>query len=164
MALFGSSPAPLDKAGLIQVVRKYMEGDDWKYKFDEEKQVIKAGVSLDCKLKRADLYVVFNNNGFTTYGVSPLNADEDSMSEVARYLHGANYGLRNGNFELDYRDGEVRFKVYVNTKGMTSVPDDVLEDALYVPFAMLKKYGNGLAAVAMGFSTAKEALATAEGD
>lgn len=153
----------LTKADLIRLVRAYMDKDDWKYEFEEAREMIKAGVSLKNKLKSAKLRIVFNDNGFTTYAIAPLSADEDTMGEVAKFLHGANYGLRNGNFELDYRDGEVRYKVYYNTKGCTELSDPIIDDALYLPFAMMKKYGDGLAAVVMGFSDAAEALKAAEG-
>lgn len=162
MGLFGSAPAPLTKSDLILAVRNYLDKNDWHYKYDSEKQRITCGVSLESKLKHADMTVIFNDNGFTVYGTSQLSADNSSMAEVAKYLHGANYGLRNGNFELDFRDGEVRYKVYVNTKTLTSLPNDIIDDAVLLPFIMLDKYGNGLAAVIMGFSSADDALKTAE--
>lgn len=42
------------------------------------------------------------------------------------YITGANYGLRNGNFEMDVEDGEIRYKVYVNVKGMNDISDDII--------------------------------------
>ena len=44
------------------------------------------------------------------YSVCPLRAPPDRRDEVARFLTLANYGLAAGNFELDFDDGEVRYK------------------------------------------------------
>jgi hypothetical protein len=44
------------------------------------------------------------------YSISPLRAPENRRAEVAQFLTGANYGLAAGNFELDFEDGEIRYK------------------------------------------------------
>jgi hypothetical protein len=44
------------------------------------------------------------------YSVCPLTVPRDRRDEVARFLTLANYGLAAGNFELDFDDGEVRYK------------------------------------------------------
>jgi hypothetical protein len=44
------------------------------------------------------------------YSVCPLRVPEDRRTEVSEFLTRANYGLVAGNFELDFEDGEVRYK------------------------------------------------------
>lgn len=142
---------------IIAEVVAYLKAEDWHFEFNEEKHIITAGVSLKSKLSHAKLYISFNPNGYTVYGLPDMKASGDAYAETARYLHYANYGKRNGNFEFDFRDGEVRYKVYTNVKGLTSIPKGVIEDSISIPFIMLDRYGNNLAGVMLGFMDAETA-------
>jgi hypothetical protein len=44
------------------------------------------------------------------YSIAPQRVPEEHRLAVSEFLTRANYGLADGNFELDYDDGEVRFK------------------------------------------------------
>jgi hypothetical protein len=44
------------------------------------------------------------------YSVCPLRVPEQRRPEVCEFLTRVNYGLAAGNFELDFSDGEVRYK------------------------------------------------------
>ncbi len=51
------------------------------------------------------------------YSVCPLDVPDDRRPEVANLLTRANYALAVGNFELDFDDGEVRFKTVLDVEG-----------------------------------------------
>ena len=97
-------------------------------KSEDDRQLIRTGVNLKCKLQSVKMYITFNDNGFTVIAVPAMKADENSKVNVMEYITRANYGLRNGNFEMDVNDGEVRYKVYSNAKGLSRVGDDIIED------------------------------------
>jgi hypothetical protein len=44
---------------------------------------------------------------------------EERRMEVSHFLTRANYGLAAGNFELDFDDGEIRYKTAVQVTGET---------------------------------------------
>jgi hypothetical protein len=44
------------------------------------------------------------------YSIAPQRVPADRRLEVSEFLTRANHGLADGNFELDFEDGEVRFK------------------------------------------------------
>jgi hypothetical protein len=44
------------------------------------------------------------------YSIAPQRVPEERRLDVSEFLTRANYGLADGNFELDFDDGEVRFK------------------------------------------------------
>jgi hypothetical protein len=52
------------------------------------------------------------------YSVCPLRVPEERRDEVSRFLTRANYGLAAGNFELDYEDGEIRYKTVLQLQGV----------------------------------------------
>lgn len=145
-------------------IESFFEKDDWRYTFNEEDALFEAGVKLDCKLKSTRLKIRVGTSYYTVYATIALNADEDSRQQVAEYLTRANYGLRAGNFELDMRDGEVRYKIHVDCgDDCECLPSySVVENSVYISVNMIEKYGDGLVAVMYGFKTAEEAVNEAE--
>ena len=148
---------PMDRQAIIDAVRDNFDDDDWNYDFEADckpNPILRTGCRLDCKLKSVDEVVDFRETYFLVYAFCPINADPDNIGEIAKFLHLANYGLVVGNFELDPRDGEIRYKVLVDCDGLDSLPKDIVGRALHVPFHMFERFGNGIAALSMGFSDA----------
>lgn len=56
------------------------------------------------------------------YALAPFKVPEDARMAVAEFITRANYGMRIGNFELDLRDGEVRYKSSLDFEGATLTP------------------------------------------
>src|SRR4030081_1049823 len=54
---------------------------------------------------------------FVFYSVCDVNVPEDKRAAMAEYLTRANYGLYIGNFEMDYSDGEIRYKTSIDIEG-----------------------------------------------
>lgn len=59
---------------------------------------------------------------FAFYVIAPVRAPEEMRGAVAEFLTRVNYGLWIGNFEMDWRDGEVRYKSSVDFEGMGLTP------------------------------------------
>ena len=76
--------------------------------------------------------------------------------EAAEYLHRINYGLLLGNFEMDYDEGEVRFRTSLMAEG--SLSHEVFDRYIQMPAAMLDRYAPGLAAIVADGEIAGEAL------
>ena len=68
-----------------------------------------------------------------------------------------------GCFELDYDDGEIRFRISLNCNDGLPGPS-VLEDLWDLPAMMAERYGNGIIAVSMGMLSAEEAIKRIEGE
>jgi len=147
---------------LIAQVCRWMDQDSWKYDLEAEHNVIRTGVSLKCKLNSVKMVLLFNDLGYTSTALCPLKADEKTRAAAMEYITRANYGLRNGNFEMDVSDGEVRYKVYVNAKDTDQLGKGIIEDSIVLPALMFERYGDGLAAIMMGFSDPETEIKKAE--
>lgn len=152
----------MEKEQLIDAVRDWFDENDLSYEFDAEREVIRSGFDISCKLRNLRFFVTFCENGFTVVASAPVQGDPNDLGQLMRYLHQANYGLRNGNFELDVRDGEVRYKCWVSSNGLDSIPSDIIASSVFVPCSMMERYGDGIAALAMGFSDADTEIEKAE--
>ena len=149
---------------IVDALRDWLDDDDWRYEYDAEHQVIKTGVALRNKLRSARIFIpVREEESYSVIAVSPINGDPANLGEMLKYLTMANYGLASGCFELDVRDGEIHYKIYVNCRGLDTLPKEIIEASVYVCYSMMERYGNGIAALAMGFSDAETEIKKAEG-
>ncbi len=154
------------KDDIIFAVKDYMDNDDWHYDFNEEKSSLSAGMNIRCKLKSIRYYMyAAEDSTLIVLAVSPISADmgdETVCSNVMEYLTRANYGLRHGNFEFDLRDGEIRYKMSLPLNEFDELPPQAMERMISIPALMFERYGNGLAALLMGFSDVKTEIEKAE--
>ena len=153
----------MDQEQIVDALRDWLDSDDWHYEYDAEHHVIRAGITLDCKLRNARIFIPIRGDGSYIVNIySPVSGDPASLDELIKYVAMANYGLANGNFDIDVSDGEVRYKIYVNCKDLEKLPAQIIKDSIYAGWYMMDRYGNGLAALAMGFSDAETEIKKAE--
>jgi len=129
-----------------------------------EHHVIKMGIGLKSKLRNGRIFIDVKDSSYLVYIVSPIGGDKDDLGELMKFLTMANYCLTNGNFELDLGDGEVRYKIFVNCKGLDSLPAEIVQDSILAGCYTIDRYGDGIAALSMGFSDAETEIKKAEGD
>jgi hypothetical protein len=82
------------------------------------------------------------------YSICPLRVPEDARQEAAQFLARANYGLATGNFELDFDDGEIRYKTVLLVDGELS-PSGV-KRAVRANGVAMETYLPGIGAVITG--------------
>ncbi len=152
----------METDAVIDAVRDYMDDSGYRYEYDAEHKFLRLGFNLDCRLKNVKIFVDFRHMGYLVYAVSPISADKDNLGEMLKYIAMANYKLVNGNFEIDVSDGEIRYKCWVGTWKIDALPADMVDESISVPILMFERYGNGIAALALGFSDAETEIAKAE--
>ena len=154
----------MDQEQIVDALRDWLDSEDWHYEYDSENHLIRTGITLDCKLRKARVFIPIRADGsYIVNIVSPISGDPKNMDELVKYVAMANYGLANGNFDVDVEDGEVRYKIYVTCKGLEKLPEEIIKDSIYTGWCMIERYGNGIAALAMGFSDAETEIKKSEG-
>ena len=96
------------------------------------------------------------NNTLCVYAIMPMQAPSEKLFEVAEFLHRANYGLILGNFEMDFRDGEIRYKVSIDIEDNQPNPDHI-NNMIDCALAMSDRYCPGVGAVIYAGKSAEEA-------
>ena len=150
---------------LAELVRNCLNESGWKYDFDPEKGHITFGMNLKGKLKSIRFVITINEKDCNVYAVSPLSADQndpEQLRQMAEFVCRANYGLKDGNFELDFRDGELRYKTYVNCDGMLPTAA-IVKRSYLVPLAMFERYGQGILGILFTGMSAEDAVRLCEG-
>jgi hypothetical protein len=77
--------------------------------------------------------------------------------QIAEFLTRANYGLLLGNFEMDFNDGEVRYKTSI-VAGDNELDFPVIKRMVYSNLSTIDDYFPAIMKVIYGGISAKEAI------
>jgi hypothetical protein len=102
---------------------------------------------------------------FVFFSVCPVNAPDNQRSNLSEFITRANFGLMIGNFEMDWDDGEIRFKTGIDVEG-DRLTIALVRQVVYANVLMLDMYLPGLLSVLYGQvtpATAIQAIDDAEG-
>lgn len=147
-----------------ETLEDILKQDEIHYTVSDSGNLIRIPYSIDCKLKEATVVLAMTDNHYTSYGVLPINADEDCRAGVMEYLTRANYGLARGNFEMDADDGAMRYKFTIECgEDGCAMPDiDMVRMSILLPLNMIERYADGLLAVMYNLKTPAEAVRDCE--
>lgn len=147
---------------IVNLIKNFLDDDDWNYDFNDEHGVFNFNLTLKCKLQKASYRIRVRNEDYVVTVSCPMSA-QDCKEEMASFLTRANFGMLNGNFEMDFDDGEIRYKTFVNCDE-TTPGRQTIKDSIYLPASMLDRYSEGILAVIFGTKTAEEAIKMCEDD
>lgn len=144
----------MTKERVIERIRHFFDEGKWKYKCDEKQPIFRTKVKMNGPIGKLSVAILVKDKYYLVYAIFGTTAEEDQRQRVGEYLHRANMGLINGNFEFDFEDGEIRYKTYVNFQGM-ELSDEVIRDSILIPIAMCDLYGKSLIRLMLGESDPK---------
>ncbi len=142
---------------------RYLEEDGWYPQQLDERTVYR----MSYKGRSASFFcyaqVRVDAEQLICYAASPVQIAEDMRSAAVEYLTRANWGLYIGNFEMDYSDGEVRFKSSIDFEG-ESLTSNLIRNTIYPAAQLMDRYLPGLMKVAFGNVEPRAAIEEVEGD
>lgn len=149
---------------IADAVRNFLEEDGWNFHFNEKNGIFQFDLSIGGKIKRISYLIRVREDDYLVYALSPVGADADSHEELIRmteFICHVNYGLCNGNFELNMNNGEIRYKTYVNCGDM--IPEEtVVRESIYCCAIMFDQYASGIMRVIFENASAREAVEECE--
>lgn len=109
-----ASAAPSLQLDILTIASAALEerGLDWQETTDDE--VIRAEVTGDNGTWAVFAVARERENRCTVYAQVPWNTPEDRRGLMSEAITRINFGLPVGNFEMDFADGEIRFKTSVD--------------------------------------------------
>jgi hypothetical protein len=149
-----------DDSILITIIDFFTE-DDWtftKLQGQSTLQVVCQGENgkWNCYAQARE-----SQEQFVFYSLYPEVAPEDKRLAMAEFLTRANYGLIIGNFEMDFNDGEIRYKTSIDVEG-DLLSTDLIKQLVYANIMMMDHYIPGIQAVINGRLSAAEAISQVE--
>lgn len=110
-------------------------------------------------------YIIsIHEDAYTVIANCPLTADVTNsavMTALSELIIRANQGLKYGNFNLDYEEGNIRYKCHADC-GEYVPTDEMIQRSITVPAAMIRHYAPGFVEVLYKGASPKEALELCE--
>ncbi|MFI0607150.1 MAG: YbjN domain-containing protein [Anaerolineae bacterium] len=166
---FQESPAMeghLDTDRILQAFIDFFTDDDWRFDRSEQKPILRlsfqgrSGHTWNCF---AQSRMGENTEQAIFYSVAPIKVPEIKRQDIAEYLTRANYGMVMGNFEMDYSDGEIRYKTSVDLAGGSQLTMLLTKPLVYTNVLMMDKYLPGVMEVLYAEVSPEQAIRKIEG-
>lgn len=133
-------------ARLFNAVKGYLNTRDWDYDMDDEAGCITFRMRLETVEQCAVWIQMRDDDALSVYTVFPDRVPPEKRADMAEFITRANYGLVHGNFEMDFDDGEIRYKI-TDSCGDTALDTRGLDRALNIGFYMLDRYAPAIFAL-----------------
>ncbi|MEA5597120.1 YbjN domain-containing protein [Rivularia sp. UHCC 0363] len=153
----------IPKRGQIyQEMVTFFKKDDWFFVPIEEQPVLQMSFQGNNGKWACYARAREEQRQFLFYSVLPTQAPENKLANVAEFIARANYGMAVGNFELDFTDGEIRYKTSIDVEG-NQLNFDLIRNLVYTNVMMMDEYLLGIMAVIQGEIEVEEAILRIEG-
>ncbi len=121
----------------------FFEDDGWEFDHVDEMPVLRLGFSGEhgrwlCYAQAREM-----QQQFVFYSVMPVTASPEKRMHIAEYITRANYGMVIGNFEMDFDDGEIRYKTSIDVEGSDITPE-LIQQCVYANVVISDRYLPGL--------------------
>ena len=152
-----SAPTPI-----FDTMEAFFKEDEWPYTQIEGHPMLRMNFRGDNGRWFCIAQAREEQQEFIFYSVCEVNAPENKRAEMAEFITRANYGLYIGNFEMDYRDGEIRYKTSIDVEGDRLTPA-LIKSLVYANVALMDRYLPGIMSVIYADIAPQEAIQKIEG-
>lgn len=147
-----------------KILAKFFKKDGWRYEFDEKANLFRCGVLIGNAVGNVDIFLSVAEDRVTCMYILPLSAPEETRTAVSELVCRLGYKLAFGSFDMDFDDGELRYRYVMPSEELEADPMEKAQRLLYLPHTMVTRYGPAFIKVVLGARTPKEAIKEAEGD
>jgi hypothetical protein len=144
-------------------LEEFLIADEWHPHRLEDKFIFRVGFSGKNGDFTCYAQVRIDLEQFLFYVMVPVKAPDEKRAAVAEFITRANYGLRIGNFEMDFTDGEIRYKSSLDFEEQELAPGWV-KNAIYPAVNTCDRYLPGLMQMLYSDITPEQAIAEIEDD
>lgn len=144
------------KQEVIQLIKNVFTDEKLKYTYDDEANLFLLGFDLDCMVDTAKLLIFVDDIFYVAYATTNLTVTSN-WPEVYEYIARANSNLINGNFEINPKNGSIRYKICVDFCDAVPSPKTIKRTVHYA-VGTLERYIDGLLKVMVGSKTAASAI------
>jgi len=128
---------------IFQTMVNFFTEDDWSYaKIQGEPALYLAfegdNGSWNCYAKARE-----DEEQFVFYSIYPIKVPKAKRRTLGEFIARANYGMMIGNFELDFTDGEIRYKTSIDVEG-DRLSFALIQQLVYANVTMMDKYLPGM--------------------
>ncbi|MBW4520180.1 MAG: YbjN domain-containing protein [Scytolyngbya sp. HA4215-MV1] len=146
--------AAVTKQPLLEQVIHFFTQDDWSFSKPQGESYLQLAFQGKNGAWTCYAQAREEKQQFVFYSVAAIKTPEDKRQPVSEFLAHANYGMIIGNFELDFNDGEIRYKTSIDVEGDRLTPA-LIKQLVYTNVLTMDQYLPGIQAVLEGTAPAE---------
>jgi hypothetical protein len=146
---------------IFEAVLHFFEDDRWDVAQLDGEPVLSMNVAGQNGQWRCVAKSREEQKQFIFYSVCGTSAPEHRRQAVAEFVTRANSGMVIGNFELDFNDGEIRYKTSMIFEGVPLAPA-LIKNLVYANVLMMDRYLPAITQVIEGTASPQAAVASLE--
>jgi hypothetical protein len=150
-----------DDESILETVIDFFTEDDWTFTKLQGQPVLQMAYQGDNGSWNCYAQARESQTQFVFYSIYPSLAPPDQRIAIAELITRANYGLTIGNFEMDFNDGEIRYKTSIDVEG-DILTTELIKQLVYANVTMMDQYFPGILAVIEEKKSPMEAIAQIE--
>jgi hypothetical protein len=142
------------------MVRFFTE-DEWVFYRDEGEPILQMGFKGKSGNWTCYAQALDDSRRFIFVSVMESSVPEDKRLAIAEFLTRVNYALFLGSFEMDFSDGEVRYKTAMAVED-GELTQAMIKKMVYANVMSMDRYLPGIMSVIYGGASPADALAHIE--
>jgi hypothetical protein len=148
---------------ILDAAIAFFEQDDWKYTRLAHSPVLRLGFAGEngqwtCFARERE-----EQEQFIFSSQFPAHAPEHKRLAIAELITRINFGIVIGNFEMDFSDGEIRYKTSIDLEGCPALPE-LFKPLIYANVFTVDRYFPAFMSVLYAGVSPREALAAIRGE
>ncbi len=149
-------------ASLLDTVAAFFEQDQWPFRRVEDPALVQTQFQGEngqwfCFAQAKD-----SVGQLVFYSICPVKAPKDKNTALAEFLTRVNFGLLMGNFEMDFEDGQIRFKTSLDVEG-DRLTEALVKNLVYANVFVTDQYLPGILKAIYSDTSPAAILAEIEG-
>jgi hypothetical protein len=146
---------------ILDQLTAFFEDDDWEFQKMPDATVLAMGFKglngrwmCYAQARETEEQIVF-------YSVLPVSVPEKQRQKFAEFSTRVNYGMVIGNFEMDFEDGEIRYKTSIDVEG-SQLTAGMIRQLVYANLVITDQYLPGVMRVIYSNEQPIDILSTLE--
>lgn len=141
----------------FETLKNYLAKNAWNVEPFNDRYVLKSTCLGAGGISSCFFEVWADLEQFIFYIIVPMTVPKEKLPKAAEYISRVNSGMRIGNFEIDFDNGDVRFKSSINFRNQT-LTDELIHGVIEPALDAFNNYFPGLINVIMDLDTPAQAL------
>ena len=106
---------------LKDMIESELKSIGLNYEYIQDDNLFLFNMTMDNSVGTLKVIIHIFPDSYVVYAILNNRGSSKKASRVSDFLHRANRGMLNGNFEYDHVHGRIRFKLFVNAKDINAI-------------------------------------------
>lgn len=134
---------------MLEIAAGFFDAAGWEYERDSSAPMFYLQFVGETGDWPCAAYALDEMGRFAFFSRFPIAVPERVRLAMAEFITRANFGMAIGSFEMDFTDGDLRFKTSIDT-GSQPLTEALLEPLVWMNVATMERYLPGLFDVVAG--------------